>query len=351
MPHKHTRREKDPSTYDLPPSQIAKPLPVKPQAQKDNNNNNKKKSNQKTENKKTDETGSKNLKRKRSSAPKDDAPRAFKKLMAFAGGKRPRAGLDNGDEPTGKSKKNKKNKSKNATATTSNTEAGAGADAEAEAEAESQPKPVSQIPTIKPGERMSEFAARVDAALPVGGLINNSIRNGKDPLGLKTWRTKKEMKMHKLYAEWREEERKLKEKHEEALEEEAEKELEEEEAGVTWKLDPPTNKKKGKKGKKTRYLGEVADGDDDPWQALKKKRGETRAGLHDVVQAPPEFTVRPQQRKMTVRGAAVEIDGIPKAAGSLRRREELQIVRDDILAAYRKRMSEKRPSLHAAAAA
>lgn len=319
---------------------------MKSQPQKDNNNNKNNKNNKNTEKKQPEET-SKSLKRKRTGAPKDDAPRAFKKLMAFAGGKRPRAGLDNGDEPTVKSKKNKKNKNKNATATP-NTEAEAGAEAEAEAkEVEPKPKAVSQIPTIKPGERMSEFAARVDAALPIGGLINNSIRNGKDPLGLKTWRTMKEMKMHKLYDEWREEERKLKEKHEEALEEEAEKELEEEEAGVTWKLDPQTGGKKKKKGKKTRYLGEVADGDDDPWQALKKKRGETRPGLHDVVQAPPEFTVKPQ-RKMTVRGAAVEIDGIPKAAGSLRRREELQTVRDDILAAYRKRMSEKRPSLHAA---
>ncbi|KAI0835321.1 hypothetical protein F5Y06DRAFT_276656 [Hypoxylon sp. FL0890] len=312
MPHKHTRREKDPSTYDLPPSQIAKPLPVKPQAQKGN-----------AEKQKPSQAGQ-NLKRKRNGTQKDDAPRAFKRLMAFAEGKKPRSGLDNGDEPTGKNKKRK-------AAASSNPDA--------------EPKETRELPKIRPGERMSDFAARVDAALPVGGLINKSVRNGKDPLGLTVRRTKKEKKMHKLYDEWREEERRLKEKREEELELQAEKELEEEEMGVTWKLDSLGGGKKKKKGKKTKYLGEVADADEDPWEELRKKRGETKVGLHDVVQAPPEFTAKPQ-KKLTIGDAVVEVGGIPKAAGSLRRREELQAVREDIVASYRKMMSQKRPSLH-----
>ncbi|KAI2615859.1 hypothetical protein GGR54DRAFT_611346 [Hypoxylon sp. NC1633] len=311
MPHKHTRREKDPSTYDLPPSQIAKPLPVKSQPKKDDAG------------KQGPNQANKNLKRKRDGKQKDDAPRAFKRLMAFAGGKKPRSGLDNGDEVTGKNKKKK-----STTVPSSDAET----------------KDASQIPTIRPGERMSEFATRVDATLPISGLINKSVRNGQDPLGLKVWQTKKEKKMHKMYDEWRKADRKLKEKKEEELELEAEKELEEEEQGVTWKLDTQSSGKKKKKGKKAKYLGEVADGEEDPWEALRKKRGETRAGLHDVVQAPPEFTVKPQ-KKIMVRGAAVEVGGIPKAAGSLRRREELQTVRDDLVSSYRRMMSEKRPSL------
>lgn len=314
MPHKHTRREKDVSTYDLPPSQIAKPLPVKSQSQPEKSDVGKKS---------TNEPG-KNLKRKRDAIKNDDAPRAFKRLMAFAGGKKPRSGLDNGDEPIGKNKKGK--------TTTTNKPS-------------SENKETREIPKIRPGELMSAFAARVDAALPVSGLINNSVKNGKDPLGLKPRQTKKEKKMHKLYDEWREEERKIKEKKEEELELQAEKELEEEEMGVTWKLDSQSGGKKKKKGKKSKYLGEVADGDEDPWAALKKKRGEAKIGLHDVVQAPPEFSVKPQ-KKITVGGAIVEVGGIPKNAGSLRRREELQTVRDDIVASYRKLMSEKRPSLH-----
>ncbi|KAI0883154.1 uncharacterized protein GGS22DRAFT_167999 [Annulohypoxylon maeteangense] len=304
--------------YDLPPSQIAKPLPVKSQPQPQKSDAGKQGPNQ---------TG-KNLKRKRDAPKKDDAPRAFKRLMAFAGGKKPRSGLDNGDEPMGKNKKKK-----TATATTT-------PDSEVK-----EAKETREIPTIRPGERMSEFSARVDAALPVSGLINNSVRNGKDPLGLKVWKTKKERKMHKLYDEWREEERKIKEKKEEELELQAEKELEEEEMGVTWKLDSQGGGKRKKKGKRSKYLGEIADADEDPWEALKKKRGEAKIGLHDVVQAPPEFSVKPQ-KKITVGGAVVEVGGIPKAAGSLRRREELQTVRDDIVASYRKLMSEKRPSLH-----
>ncbi|KAI1496530.1 hypothetical protein F5X99DRAFT_400135 [Biscogniauxia marginata] len=316
MPHKHTRRVKDPSTFDLPPSQFARPLPAKEQAQKADKR------------KPESIPAGNNRKRKHSATQKDDAPRAFKRLMAYAEGKKPRSGLDNGEQPDNKNKKKGKG----------------GQDQSADAGNKETP----EVPKIRPGERLSEFAARVDAALPIGGLINNSIRGNKDPLGLKVWKTKKEMKMHKLYDEWREEERRIKEKREEELELEAEKELEDGESGVAWKLESQagtSGKKKKKKGKRAKYTGEVADDEEDPWEALKKKRGEQRPGLHDVVQAPPDFTVKPS-KKLFVRGAAVDVDGIPKAAGSLRRREELQTVRGDIVASYRKMMSEKRPSLH-----
>ncbi|KAI0024548.1 hypothetical protein F4780DRAFT_725786 [Xylariomycetidae sp. FL0641] len=315
MPHKHTRRTQDPSTFDLPPTQVAKSLPVRDQ-QKDGKR------------KSSDTQGSKNLKRKRGASQKDDTPRAFKRLMAYADGKKPRSGLDNGDVPKRKNKKG---------------------NAKPEASGVVETKPKAEVPTIRPGERMSEFAARVDASLPITGLIGKSVKGNKDPLGLKPWRTLKEKKMHKLYDEWREEERKIKEKREEEMELAAEKELEDEENGVSWKLNMPQSigggKKKKKKAKSTKYLGEVGDEEEDPWEALRKKRGETRPGLHDVAEAPPELHAK-LPKKLTVRGAAVEVDGIPKAAGSLRRREELQSVRDDVVASYRKLMSEKRPSLH-----
>ncbi|KAI5918560.1 hypothetical protein F4810DRAFT_691543 [Camillea tinctor] len=332
MPHKHTRKVKDPSTFDLPPSQIARALPAKEPTGKDDKQKRNGNGNPDIE---SNQAGN-NRKRKRGAAQKDDAPRAFKRLMAFAGGKKPRSGLDNGDGPDKKNKKKEKKEKGDQ-------------DKGADAGPSPKTKDAPELPKIRPGERMSEFAARVDSELPVGGLINNSVRGNKDPLGLKVWRTKKERQMHKLYDEWREEERKIKEKREEELELEAEKELEDEENGVTWKIDSQSGtsgkKKKGKKGKRTKYIGEVADDDEDPWEVLKKKRGEVRPGLHDVVEAPPEFTVKPS-KKLFVRGAAVEVGGIPKSAGSLRRREELQSVRDDIVASYRKIMEEKRPSLH-----
>ncbi|KAI1131237.1 hypothetical protein F5Y10DRAFT_234108, partial [Nemania abortiva] len=316
MPHKHTRRLQDETTFDLPPTQIAKPLPVKQPGSKENG-----KRGAKT--KETPAPQASNLKRKRTTTPKDDAPRAFKRLMAFAGGKKPRSGLDNGDEPRGAKGKKRK----------------AGQEAKpTEAKADVKSAAAAAIPTIRPGERMSEFSARVDAALPVSGLVNKSTNGNKDPLGLKAWRTHKERKMHKMYDEWREQDRKIKEKREEELEQEAERELEEEESGVSWKLNIG-NQLSGK-GKKKR-----SKDDEDPWEILRKKRGEERPGLRDVALAPPELTAKPS-KQLLVRGAAVQVSDVPKSAGSLKQREELQAARSGIIAAYRKKMGEKRPSLH-----
>ncbi|GAP93154.1 putative urease accessory protein [Rosellinia necatrix] len=315
MPHKHTRKLQDESTFDLPPTQVAKPLPVKQSDAKENGRRGAKA-------KDAPVKPTNNQKRKRVTAPKDDAPRAFKRLMAFANGKKPRSGLDNGDKPRG-AKAKKRNAAQEASVTD---------------EAEVQAKPATTaIPTIRPGERMSEFSARVDAALPLAGLVNNSAKGNKDPLGLKVWRTHKEKKMHKMYDEWREQDRKIKEQREEELELEAEKELEDEESGVSWKLNM-AGQTGGKRKKR-------AKDDEDPWEILRKQRGEARPGLRDVAMAPPELTAKPT-KQLLVRGATVQVHNVPKAAGSLKRREELQEVRNDIIAAYRKKMGEKRPSLY-----
>jgi hypothetical protein len=190
------------------------------------------------------------------------------------------------------------------------------------------------VPTIRVGERMSEFSARVDAALPVGGLINKSTKGGKDPLGLKVGRTKTEKRMHRMYDEWREQDRKIKEQREEALEL-AEEEAMDEEGQVKWKVDiEAVTGKKSKKGKKKKVIGELDDGDDDPWAKLKSMRGEQKVGLNDVVQAPPTFKSLPKE-KFKVRGARVEVEDVPKSSGSLRRREELGEVRRSIVEGYR----------------
>lgn len=263
------------------------------------------------------------LKRKRGKDLKDDAPRAFRRLMAFAEGKKTRSGLDDGnDRPTKKARK-------------------AATDA-ATKEAEAAPAPEESKKTdltIRPGERMSEFAQRVDAALPISGLVGKS-KNGKDPLGFKTKRTKKERKMHKMYDEWREQEKKIQEAREEAEEEAEEKALELEAMGVNWDIMGPGKKKKGKKG--TKYLGMVGGREEDPWEEIKRKRGETKIGLNEVAEAPPDLKI---PRKKLVSGATVEVDDIPKAAGSLRKREELQSVREDIVASYRKLMNERREAM------
>ena len=260
-------------------------------------------------------------KRKRGQGQKDEVPRAFKRLMAFAEGKKIRNGLDDGSRS--KSKKTQATKA-------------APVPAESEKEAE--------VPTIKPGEKLSDFAARVDVALPLGGLINKTVRDGKDPLGLKVRRSKKERKLHKLYAHWREEDKKIKERREEDLELVEEREMENEAVDAAAGFSggrPPGKRKATKKG---RLLGESAEKEEDPWEQLKRKRGESKIGLHDVAQAPPELK-KIMSSSVLVRGAAVEAGSIPKSAGSLRRREELQGVREDVMASYRRMMEEKRATI------
>lgn len=263
--------------------------------------------------------------------------------MAFAGGQKFRSGLDDGKRKPQAAKNNKKRKAGD------DSDAAAAAAAEKANEASKKEK---DVPQIQPGESMSDFARRVDAAFPVMGLVNSSARNGSDPLGLKIQRTRKERKMHKLYDEWKREELAIQERKREEAEEAEEKELEDDSMGVKWRTDledaaAAGRKKKGKKGKGAKSVWESGEVEDDPWAELKKKRGEKKIGLHDVAKAPPELKNKPKEVLRRVGGAGVEVGTIPKSAGSLKRREELQEVRDEVVAAYRKLMEGKRARLEA----
>ncbi|KAL3426815.1 urease accessory protein [Phlyctema vagabunda] len=314
MPHKHTRKGEDKSTINLPPSTIAKPLST---AKGANSNG------VFTTEIKTDKRANKKRKRKDDT---DDTPKAFARLMAFQQGKKLPKGLDDGVKPA------KKKARKPAE------------DAEA-------PEPrnhdgnrgvVAEVPKIRVGEKMSEFSARVDAALPVSGLINKISKQGKDPVGLKVGRTKTERRMHRMYDEWREQDKKIKEAREEAAELKEEEMQEDEDGKVQWKADlidsvKASNSKKKGKAKKKKVIGEMDDGEDDPWAAVKKARNEGPRRLNDVVLAPP--TLKAPRAKFKVQaGARVEVEDVPKASGSLRRREELGEVRRSIVESYRAMM-------------
>lgn len=229
----------------------------------------------------------------------DDAPKAFKRLMSFSSGKKFHSGLDDG-KPM-KSAKVELNKA-----------------------IELQ---------IKPGEDLRAFGARVDAALPLAGVSTKSgIKGAKDIDGIKIQRTRKERKMHKLYDQWREEERKIQDRKEEEKELEAERELDNDAVGIlsTSVLDEEDGSRK-KKGKRR---GQSAL-DDDPWADLKKKRGEVKHGLNDVALAPPELNKKKSKLLKVVGTATVSVGSAPKAAGSLRRREQLELERQDVVEAYR----------------
>lgn len=187
---------------------------------------------------------------------------------------------------------------------------------------------------IKPGEDLRAFSARVDAAMPLAGVSTKSgIKGSKELDGIKVQRTRKERKMHKLYDQWREEERKIQEQREEEKELAAERELENDGAGIlsTSILDEreESQKKKGKRRAKDAM-------NDDPWADLKKKRGEIRHSLNDVAQAPPELHKKQSKLLKIVGTATVNVGSAPKAAGSLRRREQLEEERQEIVDAYRR---------------
>ncbi|KAL2075072.1 hypothetical protein VTL71DRAFT_14 [Oculimacula yallundae] len=330
MPHKHTRKgPADKSTVDLPPSTIAQPLSTSKSSSSNGIF---------TSELSNTRRGQASKKRKRKETD-DDTPKAFQRLMAFAQGKKLPKGLDDGVRLT---KMGEKKRRKIAAAEKAGQE-----DGEKEVEIKTEVKEKEKetnTPTIRPGERMSDFSARVDAALPVAGLINKSVRSGKDPLGLKVGRTKTEKRMHRMYDEWRAEEARIQDKRQEAMEL-AEEEEEDEDGQVRWKEPPAagasaSGKKKKKGMGKKKILGEIDDGEDDPWANVGKSRGEVKAGLNDVVLAPPTFT-KPPREKFKVRGARVEVDDVPKASGSLRRREELGSVRREVVEGYRAMMANK----------
>ncbi|KAG9235225.1 putative UPF0653 protein [Amylocarpus encephaloides] len=318
MPHKHTRKgELDKSTTDLPPTSIAKPLAVSKSSKENGVFTSELTTTRRT-----------NKKRKHNPDINDDTPKAFARLMMFQQGQKLPKGLDDGV----RDKKVKKRKA--------NPMGSQGEDEGASKVVATQTE--SATPTIRPGERMAEFSARVDAALPVRGLANKTGKGGKDPLGLQVKRTYKEKKMHKMYAEWRAQDEKIKEKREEARELE-EMEEEGEDGQVVWKdagAERSKRKKKGKKGKR-RLIGEVEDGEGDPWAKIKQLRGGGKVALNDVAQAPPIFKQTPKE-KFKVRGARVEVENVPKASGSLRRREELGEVRRSVVEGYRQMMKENK---------
>ncbi|KAK3110829.1 hypothetical protein LTR53_014481 [Teratosphaeriaceae sp. CCFEE 6253] len=323
MPHKHTRKRNPNAAndYNLAPSTLAKPLPAFSGHTKDA----KKIQLKRGARKPTQPAPNASLKRKRTGTvtkdyKEDDTPRAFARLMQFqATGKRP-SGLDDDRESHKAAQKRKLAATTSASAATST--------AKPEPIAAPKPAPAVEAPKILPGERLSDYNARVDRLYPVSGLA----RKGQVKVdGVKERVTKTEKRLKKMYASWREEDARRKEKLEEAAEVEEE---EEEEKRMKYGKNYH-----GVTGKRRRAVGEVADdgGDDDPWAVLHERR-EKRGGLHDVVQAPPTMKVVPKEKFKVRENAKVEVANVPAAAGSLKRREELGDARRKVIERYREMM-------------
>ena len=349
MPHKHVR-VRDPSdktTYNLPPDKIANPLPVGKHGASVFSS----KTTEDAADEKSRKARSK-AKRKRDQQ-KDDTPKAFARLMAWqsSGGKtKLPSGLDNGDDRRPLKKKQKKdnadgdgdggNKGNTSTSSAAATAAVATATAKTNAQRDSIQKDANNVPKIQPGEKLADFAARVDQALPVSGLAR---RGGKKNGDLGERQTKTEKRLQKMYADWRVEDARIKEKLEEArelAEEEEEDDEVDEETGVRKNVQVPVvgGGDGGGKKRRKRMIGEERDREDDPWAELKLKRDEPK-GLHDVAQAPPEFKAIPREKFKVRNGAIAQVADVPNAAGSLKRREELGAERMNIIEQYRAMMN------------
>lgn len=340
MPHKHKRdRSKNgpayvlllspidyvqiaklnlsPQRYDLPPTTIAQPLPVL----KTNNANEAIKSNP-IESSRHDRKKSRMLKRE------DDTPRAFTRLMNFQNGWKQPKGLDNG--PASKKRKRSNTQTLDQSLDHKNIVI------------------PSSIPQILPSERLSDFSARVNAAIPVAGLAKKSKRSSEILEGER--QTKLEKRMQKMYAEWREAEAKRKEQ---LAEEDNEWETERDEVGQErgrFSVSTKTKQKvKGKrrKGSKMNNGAEAPD-DDDPWAEITAKGKEKPIasaspggliGLHDVVLAPPKLTKLPKEKMREKTGQ----NALKKTAIiGLKRQTELGEARIQVVEGYRRMMSERR---------
>ncbi|KAK5204017.1 hypothetical protein LTR72_010607 [Exophiala xenobiotica] len=269
MPHKHKRKhdETEDPNFDLPPTSRARTLSV----------------HQKSEgifetskNKKLHAEHKKANKKKKANTFEDDTPKSFARLMAFQqAGKRLPSGLDDGTTSSKKSK----SKSKSKTNAVSESQKPTAESTKTTTEPNKQLK-------ILPGERLSEFAARVDQSLPLTSIPRHQTRVNKIP-GLekvKTPLTKHNKRLARLQSEWHNTEAKRR-----AAKEEQDDELadQREEDGLLW-LGAGIDRDKPVGKKKKRPKG---DDDVDPWKQLEKKRreeGELRQkNLQDVVLAPP----------------------------------------------------------------
>lgn len=300
MPHKHKRdkSKSDASFYDLPPTKIAHPLPVKKLVTTPG------------------KSGPKPAKRKHAQL-QDDTPRAFTRLLGDY--RPPRSGLDDGMRPSKKARKKCKCKP------------GSKPDTVPLA-----PAPAA-VPTIQPREPLSSFAARVDAALPFSVL---SKKGGAAKEGGRERQTKTERKMQKMQKEWREEDRRRKEK----LEEEGDENVDEQGLDELVKTATKGKRKGGKKKRKGNNQGGEVDDDDDPWAHIAAKRleeedaktapgsGSGLVGLHDVVLAPPRFSRVPKGKENLGKDSGV----------GLKRQQELSEARMTVVEGYRQMMREKR---------
>ncbi|KAI5840297.1 hypothetical protein DFP73DRAFT_517735 [Morchella snyderi] len=220
----------------------------------------------------------------------DDTPKAFTRLLAFAAGtRRLPKGPDNGRPPPPSSNKKRK------------TAAAAAADTKAAEAKEHKMQHAAQQLTIQPGESLREFNRRVDASLPVDLKVAREPRKpkAKKPAAPASTPTPGEG--------------------------------EGEDGGGDYR-DHSDGEGGGRKRKRRAASP-------DPWAVLAAKRAAPRFG--DVAGAPPSLA-RPREVLHSRGIVGVDVEGVPRSAGSRARREGLAVERRGVVEAYRRLVQGRR---------
>lgn len=206
--------------------------------------------------------------------------------------------------------------------------------------------PPATLSSIKilPTERLADFSARVDQALPIAGLKSKGQKKISAQIpGMRgeDRKTKHNQRLERMQTQWREEEARRRAKREEDLEEGEE---EREEQSLLWDGVRAQGRRRGGRGANP---GKDETGaDNDPWAELERSRAEGRQkNLQDVVLAPPQLKgVR--SRFKDLGGSVLDVGGVPGRVGSLRKREEVASMRRSVIDGYRKTIIQRhRPAI------
>jgi hypothetical protein len=248
----------------------------------------------------------------------DDTPKSFTRLMSFAaGGAQRRSGLDNGDRNINRGKKRKQNL---VDGKVWGNQKAFGLSASDTVDARAATQNGREKLTIRPGESLHDFGRRVDCAIPVHFPHDNR-RMSKEQL-----RSRKRQKLAKE-AGTAEEPHAEPEEGDEIHSDDAEDEQSSELQAVLKEVEFARRKKSKRR-----------EGSPDPWAELAVKRTLPKFG--EVAPAPP--ALKAPKAVLKYHGAAVDIDGVPRAAGSLAKREQLASERKKVIEAYRKMTEAKR---------
>ncbi|KAK6527986.1 hypothetical protein TWF281_009245 [Arthrobotrys megalospora] len=251
----------------------------------------------------------------------DDTPKAFARLMAYAAsGKRPN-GLDD-PKTKSTSTSSKKRKRSDLNDSTSAPTAPITTPTTIDPEPTEPSKPL----TLLPGEKLSDFSRRVDAAIPISF---KGLQRGED--NPKNRKKKKK-----------------------PTDEEKEKAAEEEITEDTYDFDDngdllPNHLKPHNHNPHTKQQinkttkGKRKERSPSPFSVLREKRGAVQSSINDVVQAPPSLVVPKEKLRDKTKGGVRGIQGleVPKASGSLARREMLEEERKGVVERYRALMAAR----------